>query len=158
MNQSTDLECQATSDALAVEASTRSRLATLQEEVAKLPNQIKHWNLEHVFAPGVYVRTLHMKAGDLIVGKIHRHAHWNILQSGKVSVFSKDGCETLTGPYSAVSSAGVKRAVYCHTDVTWTTVHHNPDDGTDLEKIEDYVIAKTYDELPAAAQQERISL
>ena len=143
----------ATSMTAEAEASIRSRLAALQSEIATLPNQITEWRLEHVFAKGVYIRTLRMQAGDLIVGKIHRHAHFNILQSGTVTVFSKDGLETLTGPHPTVSSAGVKRAVFCHTDAVWTTVHDNPTDETDLAKIEAYVIAPDYESLPYQAQQ-----
>jgi hypothetical protein len=43
-----------------------------------------------------------------------------------------------------VSEPGTKRAVYAETDVVWTTIH--PTEETDLEKIEEEVIAKTFQE------------
>lgn len=43
-----------------------------------------------------------------------------------------------------ISAPGTKRAVIALEDTTWITVHVTNE--TDLEKIEDYVIAKTYDD------------
>ena len=45
-----------------------------------------------------------------------------------------------------ITKAGTKRVVFCHTDVCWTTVHHSHE--TNLEKIEEEVIAKSFEELP----------
>ena len=54
------------------------------------------------------------------------------------------GKEHLVGPLTMTSPAGCKRAVYAITDATWTTIHRT--DETDLDKIEDWVIAKTYED------------
>ena len=60
-------------------------------------------------------------------------------------MFTEDGgLERLSGPLTMTSPAGCKRAVYAHTDTTWTTIHRT--DETDLEKIEDWVIAKSYED------------
>lgn len=106
--------------------------------------------LKHVFAPGgackhVYGREIFIPAGTAIVGKIHKHAHLNMLMKGKVSVFTEKGREDFVGPLMMVSQAGTKRAVYAHEDTVWVTVHLTND--TDLEKIEDEIIAKDFDEL-----------
>jgi hypothetical protein len=101
--------------------------------------------LQHSFIDGVYVRTIFIPAGTRLVGKIHKHSHANILSQGEVLVITEEGgVEHLKGPLTMVSPAGCKRAVRALTDVTWTTIHRT--DETDLEKIEDWVIAKTYDE------------
>lgn len=101
--------------------------------------------LQHSFIDGVYVRTIFIPAGTVIVGKIHKHSHANILSQGEVSVMTEEGgLQRLKGPLTMTSPAGCKRAVYAHTDTTWTTIHRT--DETDLEKIEDWVIAKTYEE------------
>lgn len=134
------------------EMSTRQRLAWLEREVGKLPDLITHWDLDHTFTKGVYARTLRIKANTVIVGKIHRHEHFNFLQSGTVTVFSSDGRETLTGPKTMVSSAGVKRAVYAHTDAVWTTIHDNPLELRDLAEIEKYVIAESWEQLDVERQ------
>lgn len=120
----------------------RKKLYELQAAAGSLPEA--ECPLQHVFAPGAYARTMRIPAGTVIVGKIHKHAHLNILSQGRVSVMTEDGLENLEGPLTMVSPPGTKRAVYAHTDAVWTTIHLT--DETDLEKIEEHVIAKTYEE------------
>lgn len=120
----------------------RARLFELQAAVgAELPPV--ECPLQHTFIDGVYLRTIFIEAGTVVVGKIHKHRHANILSQGEVSVMTEEGgLERLKGPLTMVSPAGCKRAVYAHTDTTWTTIHATSE--TDLDKIEDWVIAKTY--------------
>jgi len=121
----------------------RKQLFDLQQAVGDLPEV--DCPLQHQFAPGVYMRTIFIPAGTVIVGKIHKHSHANVLAQGTVSVMTENGgLEQLTGPLSMVSPAGCKRAVFAHTDVVWTTIH--PTEETDLDKIEAEVIAKTFEE------------
>lgn len=121
----------------------RELLYSLESAVASnLPAQ--ECPLQHSFIDGVYVRTIFIPAGTVIVGKIHKHSHANILSKGEVIVFTEDGWEHLKGPLTMVSPAGCKRAVRALTDTTWTTIHRT--DETDLDKIEDWVIAKSYEE------------
>jgi hypothetical protein len=101
--------------------------------------------LQHVFAPGAYARTMRIPAGTVIVGKIHKHAHLNILSQGTVCVMTEtEGDRQLTGPLTMVSPPGTKRAVYAITDAVWTTVHLT--NSTDLEEIEAEVIAPTFED------------
>lgn len=124
-------------------AGARKALYALQAAVGGLPEV--NCPLQHDFAPGVYMRTIFIPAGVCIVGKIHRHRHGNILSQGHVRVFTEGGgVEELKGPLTMVSEPGTKRAVHALTDTVWTTIH--PTDETDLEKIEEQVIAKTYEE------------
>jgi len=103
--------------------------------------------LVHMFAPGMYVRQITLPKGSMCVGKIHKHEHPNFLMSGKVQVVTENGgCEILTAPMVMISPAGTKRAVHALEDTVWVTVHATNE--TDLEKIEDEVIAKSYEELP----------
>lgn len=127
----------------------RAKLYALQAAVATLPEV--EMPLQHVFAPGAYARTIFIPAGSVIVGKIHKHQHLNILSMGHVTVFTEGGGEEdLQGPLTMVSPAGTKRAVYAHTDTVWTTIHLTNE--TDLAKIEEHVIAKTYEEYEQFAQ------
>lgn len=121
----------------------RSKLYTLQASVGALPEV--DMPLQHVFAPGAYARTIFIPAGSVIVGKIHKHQHLNILSMGHVTVYTEGGGEEdLRGPLTMVSPPGTKRAVFAHADTVWTTIHLT--DETDLAKIEDHVIAKDYEE------------
>jgi len=99
--------------------------------------------LKHTFADGCYVREIFIPAGHVVIGKIHKHSHPNFLMQGKVTVFTADeGTRHLQAPMSMISPAGTKRIVYTHTDTRWTTVHVT--NKTDLDDIEEEVIAKTY--------------
>jgi hypothetical protein len=128
------------------EADVRRFLALLEAEVGKWP-QID-LPLKHTFTSGIYAREIFLPKGTLVVGKIHRHDHLNFISFGDVSVLTKDGIKHIVGPCTMVSTAGTKRAVYAHEDTVWTTIHANPANERDLDVIEDFVIAKNYDEFP----------
>lgn len=124
------------------ETDIRRKIAALEDAVGQCPQA--EFPLKHTFAPGVYCREIFIPAGSVIVGKIHRHAHFNFISSGSVTVLTKDGLQDLQGPCTMVSSAGTKRALYAHTDVVWTTIHANPDNETELAKLEAAIIAPSY--------------
>jgi hypothetical protein len=123
--------------------SVRAQLYALQAAGAELPEV--EMPLQHVFAPGCYARTIFIPAGTFVVGKIHKHRHINILSQGEVYVLTESGgIEHLKGPLTMASEPGTKRALITVSDVTWTTIHIT--DLTDLDAIEDFVIAKTYED------------
>jgi hypothetical protein len=101
--------------------------------------------LKHYFSPGVYGREIFMPKGSLVIGKIHKNQTMNIISVGEISILSIDGVIRVKAPYTFVSSPGAKRVVYMHTDCIWTTFHGTHE--TDLGKIEDEIIAKTYDDV-----------
>lgn len=94
--------------------------------------------VEHHFAPGVYMRQMNAKAGTLVVSKMHRTEHMNILLSGSLTVATENGIELLKAPVVLKSMPGTKRIGYFHEDSTWITVH--PTNETDLNLIEQQVI------------------
>lgn len=112
--------------------------------------------LTHHFAPGMYGREIFLPAGSLIIGKIHKHAHLNFVMSGDVSVVTFEGIRRIKAPCVFTSTPGTKRFLYTHTDTVWVTVHLNEDDGQDLEKIEDYVIAKSFEEYDAFVSENKV--
>lgn len=124
-------------------AAARKKILNLEQAMRGL-TQID-CPLKHHFAPGNYAREILLPAGSLVVGKIHKHAHINVISKGSVTVFTESGSLDLKAPATFVSEVGTKRAVLAHEDTVWTTIH--PTDETDLEKIEEHVIAKTYDAL-----------
>lgn len=99
--------------------------------------------ITHHFAPGLYAREIFIPAGVLIIGKIHRHAHVNTISKGKVVVATEFGLQELVAPITFVSKPGTKRAVVAQEDTIWTTYH--PTEETDLAKIEEHVIAPSYE-------------
>jgi len=136
----------------------REKIFDLQDMMEGLPDAMYAEEMEplltHFFAPGVYVRQMFIPKGMLVVGKIHKTKHVSIISCGRVSVTTENGAEILEGPYTFINEPGEKRAVYAHEDTIWTTIH--PTDETDLDKIEDEVIAKDYAELEAPENTLRI--
>lgn len=117
----------------------------LQQSILEGAAEDNHtsYPLRNLFAPGVYVRELTIPRHSFVIGKIHRHAHANFILKGKVSVLTEDGgWEVLTAPCTMLSPAGVKRMLFTHEDTVWTVVH--PTDLTNVEEIEESVIAKCY--------------
>lgn len=102
--------------------------------------------LKHSFSDGIYVREIFIPAKTVIVGKIHKHEHPNFLMSGEVDVVTEEGAARLKGPCSMISPAGTKRALHAITDLVWVTVHANPTNTQDMEKLEKIVIADSYEE------------
>ena len=99
----------------------------------------------HHFAPGAYAREMLLPKGMRVVGKIHKHAHINVISQGCVTVFTEhEGVLTLIAPYTFVSTPGTKRAVFVHEDTVWTTVHVT--DKTNLADIEAEVIATEFED------------
>jgi len=112
--------------------------------------------LRHMFAPGTYAREMTLPAAHIIIGKIHKHAHVNILSKGKVAVVTEDGVRVFTAPYSFVSEPFTKRIVYVIEPTIWTTIHSTT--STDLAEIEAELIATNYDNLPCADERELLCL
>ena len=94
--------------------------------------------VDHHFAPGVYMRQMNAKAGTLVVSKMHRTEHMNILLTGSLTVATENGIELLKAPLVIKSIPGTKRIGYFHEDSSWITVH--PTQTTDLDLIEQQVI------------------
>ena len=99
----------------------------------------------HHFSDGSYAREIFMPAGTLVVGKIHRHSHMNVISFGECHVLTENGVEFLRAPITFVSLPETKRVVYCVTDVIWTTIHVT--ESKDIEEIERQIIAPTFNDL-----------
>ena len=90
------------------------------------------------FASGVYARELSISKGSLIVGKVHKTEHFNIISKGDISVATKDGIMRIQAPYTFVSKAGIQKVVFAHEDTVWTTIHATNE--TDIDKLENELV------------------
>lgn len=127
-------------------ADTKAKILCLQDAMGEMESALDKFPVTHHFAPGVYAREMFLPADHAIIGKIHKHAHLNIISKGRVIVTTENGKDELTGPCTFTSYAGTKRAVYVLEDTIWTTIHVT--EKTDLAEIEEEIIAKSYDDLP----------
>lgn len=112
---------------------TRSHVAHLVRELAKVPQT--DCPVKHHFAPGVYLREIFMPAGTVVIGKIHKTEHFNIIERGRCAIRHDDGrVEVLEAPLTFVSRAGVQKVLYIIEDTVWKTIHVTPE--TDLKQLE----------------------
>lgn len=120
--------------------------------------------LAHHFSPvdekygcGTYAREMFIPKDTVVIGKIHRHQHLNFIMKGKVSVATEFGKKYFEAPHIFVSEVGLKRAVYAEEDTIWVTVHLTEHQGMEnLSKIEQEVIAPTYEEMGFIASAPQI--
>jgi hypothetical protein len=122
----------------------------LNDVVAKGEFPVAECPLKHHLHDGVYAREIFIPAGSVVVGKIHKKSHLNLISRGRVYVVTEFGNQIFDAterPVTFASEAGTKRALLAETDVIWTTFHKT--DKTELADIEDDIIAKDYSEVLA---------
>lgn len=107
-------------------------------DAIKLP--VRHW-----FCNGLYARELFIPAGTRLTGKIHKTEHLVIISQGLVSVVTEFESLLIQAPHTMITVPGTKRALYVLEDVLWTNIH--PTNEKDVSKIEEAIIAKTYEDL-----------
>jgi len=121
--------------------------------------------VKHYFAPKdekygccTYAREMLIPKDTLIIGKIHKHEHLNIISKGKVIIYTEFGEKHLEGPVTFVSEIGLKRSVYAIEDTLWTTIHLTQFVGEEnLDKIEEEVIAPDYEQMGLIASVDELS-
>jgi hypothetical protein len=119
--------------------STRDKIFALEAMMKEQP-QVECPIVEY-FSHGVYAREVHIPAGALVTGEIHKLENLNILSQGEMSVLVGDQIQRISAPFAVVSPPGTKRIAFAHTDCVWTTIH-----GTfekDTAKIKEIFIASS---------------
>ena len=129
----------------------------LLEAIAEgvIVDTLKECTVKHYFTPQddtfkcyTYAREMTIPKDTLIIGKLHRHKHLNIISQGSVSVITEHGTKHFDAPCTFVSEVGTKRAVYAKEGTIWTTIHTvSYGREEDLDKIEAEVIAPSYADL-----------
>jgi hypothetical protein len=146
--QNTEDKVKFRQDVLTIEEGLKQRVAS--GELAPDDSPLKHYfsPIDEKYGCCAYAREILLRKGSLVIGKIHRHQHLNIISKGRVTVFTEFGKKDLEGPCTFVSEVGLKRAVYAHEDTIWTTIHLTAYTGEEnLDKVEDEVIAPNYGDL-----------
>ena len=128
----------------------RNGIMKVQENLENHPNGLtgevleKLNPLKHSFADGCYIREIFNPKGELAVTKIHKVSHPFFLMKGDMTILMEDGIKRIKAPHYGITPAGTKRIIYCHEDCIFVTVHATK--LTDIDKIEEEVIAKDFDE------------
>lgn len=98
------------------------------------------FKLEHFFSKGLYARRIRLPAGSINVSKVHKHPSLSIIATGSVRVASALGLHTYKAGDVIVAPPGMQRMVCALEDTIWVTVHENPHEERDLERIEQELI------------------
>lgn len=131
----------------------RIDLAAIQARMMRMPNQVDI-PVEHVFSGGIYLRSITIPAGTLVMGKRHRGETCNILLKGKLAVYvnETDPPRIITAPAVFSSPPLTKKFAYCIEEAIFINAH--PTNETDPDKIEAKVIIpeREYLEMKEAQQ------
>jgi hypothetical protein len=123
----------------------RDQMAILESAIISIGDDVPH-ETNHYFAHGTYTRELFIPAGAVITGRIHKYSAINIVSHGKAVVITDKGRLNVQSPYTFVSGAGVKKAIYAIEDTVLINVM--PWDGEpDPELMEEAFTVSSYDEL-----------
>ena len=117
----------------------RRKTILLEREMLKLPQVALP--LFHHFLPGLYLRELHIPAGVITTGKIHKYECLNFLTKGERSTVIDGEIVRVKAPHFHISPAGSKRVSYTHQDSVWITAHFT--DETDVAKLEAELVCDT---------------
>lgn len=79
--------------------------------------------LNHYHGDNLYVRQAAYAKGSVIIGRVHKYDHVFMLLSGKITIWTREGKQTLTGPAIIESKAGVQRIGYAHADSVCVNMH-----------------------------------
>ena len=95
--------------------------------------------LDHRFTPGLYTRTILMRAGDRIISKIHKTEHPYFILAGRARVFIDGvGWQELRAPHMGITKPGTRRVLEILEDTIWVTCH--PTDKTTVAEVEADII------------------
>lgn len=106
------------------------------------------------FAPGMYAREIFLPAGSVVVGKIHKHAHLNLISKGRGVCVTEQGRVRFEAPHMFISQPGTMRAVHSETDVIWTTFHATDVVGTP-DEMRDLLTVERFEDLPNMGHNRR---
>lgn len=113
--------------------------------------------VDHYLADGLYGRRVYVPAGVTIVTKVHLTQHITVALKGTCTVFGENGARNIvTAPAVFITEPGTCRAIYCHDEVEWLTVHHC--ELTDIPAIEHHVFCDNFKEYDDRTDYKRVLL
>ena len=130
---------------------------TWKEKVAYVAYQISlmpqvEAPVEHIFAPGVYIREMKIPAGTMFVGRAHRYGHLCQLVKGSIIMITPNGKVRLDAPAQIHTIPGYHMVLYSITDIIGRTVHPNVAECTDTKGMEDDIFESAQEVLDLGAR------
>ena len=132
---------------------TQVAMPSMDDRIEKIANCLLDLNspvempVKHHHSPGVYIREITLPAGTVLVGKVHKTRHLNVVQSGLVTIITPYRKFLVAGPCTFESFEGEQKIGIVHEVCVWSTVHVT--DKTDVDDIVEDIVASTYEEVEA---------
>lgn len=128
----------------------------LEAELLKLPQV--DMPITHAFCAGLYARTMHIPAGTILTGAVHKEESFFLVRRGELIVSTDSGPQTIRQGDMSVSKIGTKRAGITLTDVEVTTFHANPTNEQEPQALWDlFTIPAPAIELEKTAHLEKLA-
>lgn len=121
----------------------RSAIESLKDQLLAMPGAQTDFPAEHCFADGMYMRTLCIPKGTLLVGKIHRKACLNIVAAGDISILTEHGARRVKAGFTGVSEAGIQKVGFAHEDTIFINVFRTSE--TDVARVEEEIACESHD-------------
>lgn len=119
----------------------RERVERLEAVIEQAPQV--DCPVQHFFAPGIYARAMTIPAGVILTGAVHKTEHLNIVLCGHIAATTDADARELQGGDVFVSKPGLKRAGVAIETTVWITIHANPSDERDLDKLVPMLVEAT---------------
>lgn len=127
----------------------REKIMRLEAQMLEMKEHQILIETKHYFSPGIYIREIFIPKDSVVAGKIQKTEYLNIFSRGEISIMTEAGMTRFSAPTVVRSKPGLKRAALTHEDSTWLTIHANPTDERDIDKLEAMLFADSFDEVPA---------
>lgn len=138
MDSNTALEVLTVAKSLGLEGSQEA-LTFISWARSKMPegeaSQVE-LQVDHKFTTGLYSRALHIPAGCFLAGRVHLFQHQFCIAAGEISIWTQEGgVQHLVAPVVGITSPGMFRLGYAHTDCLFVTFHPEPSNEPDPDKL-----------------------
>ena len=124
-------------------------MEALEHAIRNSPEEITpcEFGVEHFYATGTYMRVLHIPAGHVLTGEIHRNKTVNILAQGKIAIATSQGDKMMEAPAYFVTEPGEKKAGYALEDTIWINVFPCEDNEPVEQILEQVCYMQGYEQL-----------
>jgi mannose-6-phosphate isomerase-like protein (cupin superfamily) len=109
------------------------RIELLEKYLLTLPQT--DTPVAHDFSDGLYARTMFIPEGTLAVGAVHSSESFLFVRYGEATIWTEDSETRIHVGMMIKGKVGVKRVAYAHMDTLFTTVHANPNNEKDPDKL-----------------------
>ncbi|MBT9493859.1 MAG: hypothetical protein IV107_16290 [Paucibacter sp.] len=123
----------------------RAEILAIKDHLMTMDGEKLEMQVDHVFVDGMYMRRLHIPAGTLLVGKIHRKDCINAVESGDISVMTEFGSRRVQAGFIGSSRAGICKLGYAHVDTIFVNVFRTAE--TSIEAVEREIACESFEDL-----------